>query len=760
MEFDFEDYDIPPPLSLSAPELGAEPPIFESLRASASSTELLYERAMVRFNKAAAAEEEEEERKKKTKTEAYKQEIPKIQINSKDNQDIVGLERKPSRRRSSGGIAQQQLLWAQKKFYFSKLNDLEEIPVKQTSKIVRQRSESEEKEEEEFEKIRVKMALNKQSSLEKRNIEIADEDKWLEDYEESLSESETESSEDERKFNLEPPELKYIEEEEHTYHPGAVEIIKKPVSEEPFEILTKRNKLPDPSFIPKPILKKMDEKVTAPLHVDVSREQATKITSNKPRSQSPMPSEIVGRMRSMSLAQATILPQINQKQFNRSISLSAKQESIRSEPKPSALLGFGQNISAVATLCGITAASIVIPDRLIEKQQDQEEAKVVVDHYMDIVKNYGQRKKSISQMSEPLIKQSEALSTRRLSIKEDTRSLGSSPTKPEITQVLETSKKHDEMLSSRRLSIKEDTESLTLSPRKTTHVLNASTEQSGLFSGEHLLNIEDKKPLTSSLTKPEQQRALMVEDKAATLPTLKVQNRTAPITENKSTTLPSGKNISILRDTTINMFSPRPSVDEDKNVTQPLSLVNENHNKNNKLEQNMQKSLKDDKSFSRGRALSNNNPHRNSKPFSISPSQPENCSLRKSSLSPLGKRKSSSPSPVPYAKPKPKLREIMTQTSIGLELNYSSDSRASSPSDRKHELMARAEENVRSLVDYITDLSMFFVACWLYLFSNELLAIPVLLIMVYRQLQTEIKKRIPKWIIRRFKKTKAKKRKN
>ncbi|XP_039287688.1 neurofilament medium polypeptide [Nilaparvata lugens] len=43
------------------------------------------------------------------------------------------------------------------------------------------------------------------------------------------------------------------------------------------------------------------------------------------------------------------------------------------------------------------------------------------------------------------------------------------------------------------------------------------------------------------------------------------------------------------------------------------------------------------------------------------------------------------------------------------------------------------EKKLHSYVDYLTDVAMFIVACWLYLCKDERLAIPVLAIMVYRQ---------------------------
>lgn len=617
----------------------------------------------MRFNEAAAAEEEELKRKRKFSYDGqHNIDIPKIQINSKDEQDIVGLERKSSRRRSSGGVVQQQLLWAQKRFSLKNSNDLNEFienklqklpkpnsessPETPKKDLIRQRSESEEREEEEFNKVRTKMALQGQSSFEKRSIEVVDEEKWLEDYEESLSETETESSEDERDLDIQPPTRIYSDEDEETYHPGVMRMPRKPsVSDEPFEILTKRNKLPDPNFVPKPILKKTE---TEPPQV---KEVPTKIRSHSPMPQYRQTQEIT-RGRSHSLAQPALelaTEKIkNSKTFQRSISLSAKEnDEIGGNIAPALQAAPGHNISAVATLCGITAASIVIPDELYKKKKDEEESKVVVDHYMDIVRSYGQRKQSNPQILSHNWK------------------------------TLEETQKPEE---------------------KTMNV------------------VKDKEEAAPPPVKEELPKTKQSEEISKPLP------KTQTLTQ-ETTTQRRGR-------------SPSPSPSSQK--------PSPSHQKR-------RRATSRSKTPSRSPSRLENWSGRSQRKTSPSPIK------RKTSPSPM-KRRTPSPSPIPFAKLRPMLREIMTQTSVGLELNYSSDSRASTPHDRRQEeLLAKAEVKVRSFVDYLTDLAMFFVACWLYLFSNELLAIPILLIMVYRQMKNEIGKRIPKWIVRRFNKSKTKK---
>jgi hypothetical protein len=49
----------------------------------------------------------------------------------------------------------------------------------------------------------------------------------------------------------------------------------------------------------------------------------------------------------------------------------------------------------------------------------------------------------------------------------------------------------------------------------------------------------------------------------------------------------------------------------------------------------------------------------------------------------------------------------------------------------------------RSAFSYLADIAMFLVACWLYAFKDERLAVPLLVLMVYRQLHEAIKRRLP-----------------
>lgn len=660
--------------------------MLHSLRNSASSSELLHERAMMRFYQAAEAEEAELEKKRKLSEKRNSVDIPKIQINSLDDANIVGLERKHSLRRrlSAGGISHWQAMETQRRQSLRTPKELaEELlqsklqkfspPEKRELMMLRQRSESEEKEEIEFEKVRKKM--QDKVKFEKKVIKVADMEKWSDDYEES-TEEETESSEDERRNSQTIHHYDLTDEEEDTYHPSAVVNN----DNEPFEILTKRKNLPDPNFVPKPILKKKDYediKLVETIAVPVKDKK-------KQRSHSPMPADVMQRERSHSLVEQLIDP-ITEKMFGkkqdkkketnsrpRSFSLIPNKggekcpslEKIKEEDKVSPT----HNLKIAAELTGITAASIVIPERLLNKKKDNEEAKVVIDHYGDILKNYSQKKKLN---------------------KETAKSYTETETVYTVTEAVEPSIE----------SLSQNVEIIDVIPPKP----NVIKEPHNTF--------EEKKVYSrSAITNDEQKDC-------------------EPLNEKK-------------RD-----FNKSPKKSR-RTPSQSPGRRNHSRRSASKSPSKNENYLKMGSEKRRGKT---------------SPS-PMRHPQRNVSQSPATSRRNSSKSPSPvnsktyeYSRHRPLLKEIMTQTSVGLE-SFSAESRTSTPtgrSSKQEELIARAEIKVKSVIDYITDLTMFLVACWLYVFKNELLAIPFLLIMIYRQLTSEIKRRIPNWLVKRFSKKKV-----
>lgn len=68
--------------------------------------------------------------------------------------------------------------------------------------------------------------------------------------------------------------------------------------------------------------------------------------------------------------------------------------------------------------------------------------------------------------------------------------------------------------------------------------------------------------------------------------------------------------------------------------------------------------------------------------------------------------------------------------------------------DPKHlaEIQIETHEKVKSQMAYLTDIGLFIAACWLYFLKDARLALPVILLIVYRQLSDAIKDRLPNWV--------------
>lgn len=653
-------------MSLSAPELGAEPPLFEPLRTAVSSSELLYERSLQRFRKAAEAEEAElaaranisngEEKLKVIEDDSERRpSIPKILINSKDQEDLIRIEKKHSfSRRASAGGGNVTHVWAKRRHslrnhpdysdltetgklktdqkftatedlnlktsdncllpqktelenkedkYIDNLTPDANISDKRKEMMLRQRSESEEKEEEEFAKVRARMENEKKPI--KNNTEtpkVMTEEKWEED-----SESEELSDEDDRlKYDTMPPLLQADEQE--TYHPRMSNIVNTPKHEEPFEILTKPSPLPDPNFIPKPILKKSEEvkKVSPekPPRTDLGHE---------PEKLSPSPTDGIPTR-------------------SRTPSPSPGRTVHRLTPIPT---------TAVETQIQQQAAEAARNKRNLMRNNSEEENTVVIDYYGAIVRQYGTIKKGQSFSSDS---DESSAAGKAEDVKE----------KPSLSTL--------EVLAKYAKSSKEDED-------------------------------EDEKAVNNILAQ--------------------YQN------------LNNKKQID----------RPKPAISRRQPSPIPLSrkpLVSQEPTPNRQSSPN--------------RLLRRSIEVASQEPVIPKRSPSPSISRRPKEISTPEKRRKTS-----RTRSSSRTRQsqrIPLPPEVKPELN---DTKPPSPrplTPEQEVMQLEAEINMRSSIDYLTDLSMFVVACWLYFFKNPLLAIPVLLVMVYRQLKDECVKYIPSWMIK------------
>lgn len=77
---------------------------------------------------------------------------------------------------------------------------------------------------------------------------------------------------------------------------------------------------------------------------------------------------------------------------------------------------------------------------------------------------------------------------------------------------------------------------------------------------------------------------------------------------------------------------------------------------------------------------------------------------------------------------------------------------ADSPEPRSQtpeQLLDEAEKTVKSTMAYAMDISMLIVACWVYMFKDARLVLPILLLLVYRQVSSALRDKIPNWMKRK-----------
>lgn len=121
---------IPPPMSLSLPELfSAQHEVVEVMRETVSSTELLHERAMERFYRAVAAEETSEIAKRKSQLEA--------QVGELAQSDVESVQKSSLRRRmSNSGVTQNLIVSWQAKKNRRRLSEGQTDPASKTMKLL------------------------------------------------------------------------------------------------------------------------------------------------------------------------------------------------------------------------------------------------------------------------------------------------------------------------------------------------------------------------------------------------------------------------------------------------------------------------------------------------------------------------------------------------------------------------------------------------------------------------------------------------
>uniref|UniRef100_A0A182TBQ4 Uncharacterized protein n=1 Tax=Anopheles maculatus TaxID=74869 RepID=A0A182TBQ4_9DIPT len=276
--FDFELDELvapPPPLSLSAPELNVEPPPAPTMRVGVSSTELLYERAMARFYQAVAYEESENQRKeaeqeqaiRRRQAAAQEQQPPeeKSSVTTTTVSNRLADRRSSLRKRLSGdkdsivkqsSFEQEQVLpqpqnqSQQQQQQLSHSTLVEDTIIEEPSQGVEQI--------ESFTSLPIGYSEEEESVSSSMNSMI-----------EELKRREQQQKLLEQQVLVLPKRRGFMDDDEtdeEPYHPGGERMrspYRNPDPSQAIEILTKPMPLPDPNFVPKPILKRPSTEVLA-----------------------------------------------------------------------------------------------------------------------------------------------------------------------------------------------------------------------------------------------------------------------------------------------------------------------------------------------------------------------------------------------------------------------------------------------------------------------------------------------------------------
>lgn len=286
-DLDMEEYFAPPPpLSQSAPELNVTLPETPLIRFAVSSTELLYERAMARFYKAVEFEETENARKRS------------VSVEQETRRRSFSFD--PDKKRLSLQNEQQDPALA--RLRFNSMTETERISVIKRRlsgdnpnlhlTIPRKLSFKDDSDDTHLNTIRNE--LNTPEMLESSPSTLAPPIAEGENFSSDYTDSTASSDDDEKEVPTRRSRQRTTNEID-TYHPRMLSPYRQPEFSEAAAVLTKPlPPLPDPNFVPKPILKR-PASADGRRHVPNKPERKTLGEILGRRSASPSPSPRIQR---------------------------------------------------------------------------------------------------------------------------------------------------------------------------------------------------------------------------------------------------------------------------------------------------------------------------------------------------------------------------------------------------------------------------------------------------------------------------------
>lgn len=493
-----------------------------------------------------------------------------------------------------------------------------------------------------------------------------------------------------------------VNDELETYHPrmDGIRALSPHRSPEPGQAVIVLNKplpLPDPDYVPKPILKRPSNEINGPIEKEREKEKEVPVIIKASPKPPPKVEKIVEKIAEKTV-EKTEKPQKPPKpEKPEKIQKPTKPEKIEKiekseKPEKRGFLQLFERKKSSATensktkksteeqLTPVTAVATPKPNEKEKKkllhQNSLEENKVAIDHYSDLVRELGGRDKP----KVPLYMNSEALreaAERAEWEEQQAAAAAAAKVAKEQQEALAIAKADDEEAARMQELANKLKQFQEPSP-------SAERSRSSSFQKDMVeISVEQTKSITYSLREIKQDPATSVD---ATFDNDVMQKTSRSGSGVRSKTLAK------MRST----------------------------------------------SKSRGNSLTGETIDRNG--------IDSRTDRRSHSKSPISQQRTSLTSTVLRVKRMP-IQGNLNSIDIDLSPSISPEPRCQTPD----ELQAVAESNVKSSLSYATDLAMFLFACWLYLFNDARWAIPVLTLMVYRQVRSAIERKIQKWTKRKLK---------
>lgn len=790
-ELDLEDALQPPPISISSPDLASLE--FTNLhtfplRRSVSSTELLYERAMARFYEAVELEEAEKARKLKSKQDKEKQrdtekgwekdmEKPiaggglqppfvRKRLGSMTEAERLSFERRSELRRQSESFVQDL------KTAVARWGSRENLTgTKQLSRTTgmllnkdESRDEDEREEEEDYDVedyddllegdtasgYQARAEPTKQASFE---IES--------DYTESTASSEDDSIE---KFKMElrartktpsPPRASPPRDHMETYHPrnmsaGVFTPYRAALPDNAAVVLTRPAPLTDPDFIPKPILKRPSNENVHPLVEAEPHNNNNKSNNNNVRNHSLENIENISDNNKNQAARKNSLENIemiSDKSKNQTASNTANQEksgfaeSFMSFFKRDTRTNTEKGNEEKASTSGLTGKSIPLSPTVVAaeleaqrkakeeenaKRQEaervmREEAYAVVDHYSDIVSQVSTTRKYHT----PIYLDKNELKKAGDNRDYDEEMRMRRSQSPDVGLIPPISNKP-------RLSISERGQLV--------HVRE---------TGSGMAYTEQPKETVPDTPTPSESSS-----QAFTMPAVK-ESKPPAVKESKPPTSNNKINPPPIAPTTSAIMSELLANDDSTTAEVISETTYERPDSRGRTRIVKVKRIIKKRVPSRSRDASLNRP-----PSSAASQQDIDFDIPVESQAPVRRRVLSrtrtstgqSKSPGPYGRrplPTPATGTGILPPPPEVLLSMVAKEKSELETKSVEQLEEEAHEKVRSALSYSTDLVLFMVACYVYLFKDAWLVLPILSLMIYRQLGDFINDCIPKWMKRK-----------